>query len=68
MCLCVWDIDVTKCNVLLVDFSFDEYVVFFPILTSFGLKSVLLEIRIGVPACFFIPFAWTMSSHFLAKG
>jgi hypothetical protein len=30
-CFCIWSIDVKNWNVILVDFSFDKYVAFFPI-------------------------------------
>ena len=39
-------------------FSFDEYEVSFPYLINFGLKSILLDIRMATPVCFLGPFAW----------
>jgi len=42
-----------------VDFSFDEYEVSFLIFfDAFGGKSILFDIKMTTPACFFRPFAW----------
>jgi hypothetical protein len=57
-----WSMYVKNGNVLLVDFSFDEYVVSFPIyiilLFSFSLKLILTNIKVTRAACFLGPFAW----------
>jgi hypothetical protein len=46
-CLCT---DVKNCSVLLIDTSFDAYVVFFSV--SLGFKSILSDSKITPPACF----------------
>jgi hypothetical protein len=46
-------------EVILVDFSFDEYdVSFFIFLINFVWKSILFNIRMATQACFLGPFAW----------
>jgi hypothetical protein len=56
--------NVQKREFILGDFFFDEYVVFFPfIFDNFGLKSILLYIRMATPACFLEPFAGEMFSQ-----
>jgi hypothetical protein len=43
----------------LEDFTFDEYEVSLLVfLITLGWKSILFDIRMATPACFFIPFAW----------
>ena len=51
---CPWGIYVQNCDVILVDFSFHKYEVFFPIFffINFGWKSILLEIILVTPAFF----------------
>ena len=55
--ICVWGINIKNWNVIFVDFSFDEYIVFPIFLIIFGLKSILLDIWIVIPDCFH-PFMW----------
>lgn len=48
-----WGVDVNNENVNLVNFSFDEDEVSFPIfLINFGFKSILLDSQMAIPACF----------------
>ena len=44
-------------------FSFDEYEVSFRYLINFGLKSILLDIRMATPVCFLGPFAWKIEKN-----
>jgi hypothetical protein len=48
-------------KVILMDISFDEYKMSLSLLVNLSLKSILLVIRIVVPACFLGPFAWKIS-------
>jgi hypothetical protein len=43
-----------------MDFSFNEYGVFFSVLISFCLNSVLLDTKMATPACFLCSFAWNV--------
>lgn len=48
----IWGIDIKNCRVVLVDFS-SQYVV--SLLISFGLKSILSDIKVTTPTCLEYP-------------
>ena len=58
-------IDVQNLEFILVDFSFDEYVVSFTIFfENFGWNSFLLDTSIASPTCFLGPFFGFFSLDF----
>lgn len=67
-CSFAWYIDVKNYNVSFLIFPFDEYAVSFPVffLITFGLKSILPDIKLAVTLCFLGSFLWNIFSIFLS--
>jgi hypothetical protein len=56
---CIWSIEVQNCEYILVDFTFDEFEVYFlDFFDNFSLKVDLFTIRMSTPVCYLRPFAW----------
>ena len=60
----VWGVDVYDCYVSLIYGSLKQYEMsFFSLLTTFGLKSTLSDMRIGTLAFLLSPWAWYVFSY-----
>jgi hypothetical protein len=59
----VFEAQILRIDIIVVDFSFDEYIVFHPhLFIYFCLKSILLDIKIAALACSFGTFFWNIFS------